>query len=69
MKKKRHNRGYQKATPRSSLKLGIGELLLFGNKQQEEFWPLFEALLVQLYQGISQNPHEAGYMAVEWTIS
>jgi len=37
---------YPKATPMSSLKLAIGELLLFGNKQRKEFWLLFEALLV-----------------------
>jgi hypothetical protein len=38
---------YQKSEPLSNLKLKIGELLLFGNKQHSEFWSLFEVLLIQ----------------------
>jgi hypothetical protein len=38
---------YQQSAPLSSLKLQIGELLLFGNKQRREFWSVFEVLLRQ----------------------
>lgn len=38
---------YRKAMPLSTLKLGIGELLLFGNKKQKVFWPFFNAILRQ----------------------
>lgn len=44
---KLHDEAYQKAESLSSLKLQIGELLLFGNKQRKEFWSLFEILLIQ----------------------
>ena len=38
---------YRKPAPLSSLKVQIGELLLFGDKQRRELWSLFEVLLVQ----------------------
>ena len=38
---------YQKTSQASSLKLQIGELLLFGNKECWEFWGVFEVLLRQ----------------------
>jgi len=40
---------YRKADALSSMKLQIGELLLFGNKQRGEFWSLFEVLLRQYW--------------------
>ncbi|MBN2594802.1 MAG: hypothetical protein JXA81_14945 [Sedimentisphaerales bacterium] len=40
---------YQKSQSVSSLKLQIGELLLFGDKQRGEFWSLFEVLLRQYW--------------------
>ena len=42
-----HKRTYPKDTPLSILKLGIGELLLFGNTSQKVFWPFFNAILRQ----------------------
>ena len=60
---------YQKAMPVSRLKLVLGELLLFGNKKRSEFWPLFEALLVQSYQGSSQSPVKGRDTAPGLTIS
>ena len=47
---------YPQTKSLSSLKLFIGELLLFGNRQRKEFWALFETLLVQFYQA---RPHNA----------
>jgi hypothetical protein len=41
---------YQKTSQVSSLKLQIGELLLFGNKQRREFWSVFEILLMQYWE-------------------
>lgn len=64
-----HKETYPKDTSMSSLKLAIGELLLFGNRQQKEFWPLFEALLVQSYANVPQTHRHGRDMAVEWTIS
>jgi hypothetical protein len=36
---------YQKSEPLSSLKIQIGELLLFGDKEKKVFWPFFDAML------------------------
>lgn len=47
VKNRLHEKQYQNSPPLSTLKLGIGELLLFGNKQRGEFWRLFEVLLIQ----------------------
>jgi len=66
---KLHAIAYRTPALPSSLKLAIGELLLFGDKQQRAFWPLFEAMLVQFYQGVSQSGHEGRDMALESTIS
>jgi hypothetical protein len=38
---------YPKPAPLSSLKLFMGELLLFGNKRRKVFWPFFDAALRQ----------------------
>ena len=46
------SKSYRKPKPLSSLKLQIGELLLFGNKECRELWSLFEVLLRQ-YWGAS----------------
>jgi len=66
---KQHCQAYPKDESVSRLNLVIGELLLFGNKQQSEFWPLFEALLVQSYASIPQIPRQSVDKALEWTIS
>ena len=66
---KLHAIAYRTPALPSGLKLAIGELLLFGDKQQRAFWPLFEAMLVQFYQGVSQSGHEGRDMALESTIS
>lgn len=42
---------YRGHAPLSSLKLQIGELLLFGNKQCGELWSLVEVLLRQYWGG------------------
>lgn len=44
-----HCKSYLDHSPKSSLKLQIGELLLFGNKQRRELWNLFEILLRQYW--------------------
>ena len=41
-KSKLRSAPYQKGKPLSSLKFHIGELLLFGDKQQMNFWKRFE---------------------------
>jgi len=43
--KQLHKESYQKSAQLSSLKILIGEFLLFGNKQRKEFWWLFESKL------------------------
>ena len=53
----------------SSLKLFIGEVLLFGNTQRKEFWKIFETLLAQFYQESSQNPPERHLARPGWTKS
>ncbi len=50
------NGEYRKPIPLSSLKTLIGELLLFGDKQREEFWLLFEVLLLEYVQNIPDKP-------------
>lgn len=55
---KLQNRAYPKPAPLSSLKVFIGELLLFGNKQQKEFWPFFEVLLAQYIQNLTEYTSE-----------
>jgi len=45
--KELHKEAYLKPVRLSSLKLLIGGLLLFGNKEQMVFWPFFEATLRQ----------------------
>lgn len=42
-----HNESYRTAPAMSRLKVLIGGLLLFGNKNQKAFWPLFDATLRQ----------------------
>jgi hypothetical protein len=55
-------KAYPKAESVSSLKILVGGLLLFGNKNQKVFWPLFDALLRQyvglrlISQGGSEQP-------------
>ena len=41
------NRPYLKSDSASSLRLLIGELLLFGNRRRKVFWPFFDAILRQ----------------------
>ncbi len=45
--KERQQTAYRTTAVLSSLKLLIGGLLLFGNKDQKVFWPLFDATLRQ----------------------
>ena len=40
--KQLQNKTYHKSVQLSSLKMLIGEFLIFGNKQRKEFWWLFE---------------------------
>jgi len=42
-----HNELYPSVKSLSSLKILIGGLLLFGNRNQKVFWPFFEATLRQ----------------------
>lgn len=42
-----HSKAYLNAKSKSSLKILIGGLLLFGNKNQKAFWPVFDAILRQ----------------------
>ena len=42
-------KSYRKPKPLSSLKLQIGELLLFGDKDRGELWSLLEVLLRQYW--------------------
>ena len=56
LEKNRLGELYPKAGSESTLKLFIGEVLLFGNWQRKEFWEFFEALLVQFYQASPHNP-------------
>jgi len=44
---KYQNESYQRAESLSNIKLLVGGLLLFGNKNQKAFWPFFEAILWQ----------------------
>ena len=44
---------YQTDKPRSSLKFQIGELLLFGDSQQRNFWERFESRL-RLYADLQK---------------
>lgn len=53
-----HNKAYRKPVPLSSLKTLIGELLIFGNKERKEFWQLFEVLLTQYVQNLTEYPSE-----------
>jgi hypothetical protein len=46
-KKKLQNETYPKPAQLSSLKMLIGELLIFGNKERKETWWLFETKLRQ----------------------
>lgn len=48
-KNKLRYEAYRKGKPLSTLKMQIGEFLLFGNKQQKEFWWLFDSKLRQFY--------------------
>ena len=64
---KRRYESYPQAGSESSLKLLVGEVLLFGNKQRKEFWPFFEALLAQFYQIRPQNPPEVRLTRPGWT--
>ena len=57
---------YPRAGSESTLKLLIGEVLLFGNKQRNEFWQFFEALLAQFYQTSPQNPPEGRLTRPGW---
>lgn len=43
------NKAYRKSAQLSSLKVFIGELLLFGNKERKETWWLFDSKLRQFY--------------------
>ena len=65
----RRNKSYRSRRNRSSIKLAIGELLLFGNKQREEFWQLFESLLAVLYQSVPQSGLKRAYTGPESTKS
>lgn len=49
---------YPKTAQLSSLKVFIGELLLFGNKQRKEFWELFGILLTQYVQNLTEYTSE-----------
>lgn len=44
----RLNKEYLSVKSLSTLKIIIGGLLLFGNKERRAFWPLFDVLLRQL---------------------
>jgi len=44
---KQQTEPYQNGNSLSSLKLIIGGLLLFGNKDKKVFWPFFNAMLRQ----------------------
>ncbi|MCP4611792.1 MAG: hypothetical protein GY845_24075 [Planctomycetes bacterium] len=46
---KLQKRAYPKPAPLSSLKMLIGELLIFGNEQRKETWWLFDSKLRQFY--------------------
>ena len=48
--KKLHNGTYSKPARLSNLKILIGEILLFGNKQRKEFWWLFDSKVRQFYE-------------------
>jgi len=65
--KERYDATYLKHIPRSRLKLAIGELLLFGNKQRQEFWQFFEVLLSQFYQASPQNTPKRHLERPGWT--
>lgn len=52
------NRTYPKTTQLSSLKVFIGELLLFGDRKRKEFWQLFEVLLTDYVQNLTDYPSE-----------
>jgi hypothetical protein len=47
MTKKQQSKTYRKPAQSSDLKLQLGEILLYGNVQRKEFWPLFDDLLRQ----------------------
>ena len=53
-----HHKVYTKPIMLSSLKILIGEILLFGNKQRKEVWVLFEVLLTQYVQSLTEHPSE-----------
>lgn len=63
----RHNKAYPQAGSESSLKLFVGEVLLFGDKQRQDFWIFFEALLIQFYQESPHNPPKARLTRRGWT--
>ena len=44
-----HCEAYRKSAQLSMLKLHIGEVLLFGDKQQRPFWPLLDVMLRQYF--------------------
>ena len=58
-KKGRRGDGQEKrTTPQSIYKTYHAVILLFGNKQRKEFWVLFEVLLTQYVQSLTEHPSE-----------